>query len=66
MRFRLVKTGKSYAEAVSPVPAIETEVEVDIRELSVAPIIWETGNVAQIRSLLWLREAELAIAFGLR
>ena len=62
MRFRLVKTGKSYSEAVSPVPTVETEVGIDSGEWTVPPIIWETGNAAQIRSLLWLREAELASA----
>ncbi|MBA7471024.1 hypothetical protein ES707_06316 [subsurface metagenome] len=29
---------------------------------STPPIIWETGNIAQIRSLLVLREAELVLA----
>ncbi len=29
---------------------------------SIPPIIWETGNIAQIRSLLVLREAELILA----
>ena len=30
-------------------------------EFRVSPIIWETGNVCQISSLLSLREAELAL-----
>jgi len=32
------------------------------RKASVLPIIWETGNITQIRSLLVLREAELVVA----
>lgn len=35
---------------------------VDSTKPSVPPIIWETGNVDQIRSLLVLREAELVLA----
>ncbi len=62
MRFKLVRTGKSYSEGESSVPTAETEVIVDNREQSIPPIIWEKGNVAQIRALLWLREAELAVA----
>lgn len=62
MRFKLVKTGKSYAEAEESVPTAEAEVIADNRKASVPPIIWETGSVAQIRSLLVLREAELVVA----
>ena len=31
-------------------------------ECQVPPVIWETGNLSQIRSLLVLREAELILA----
>ena len=62
MRFKLVKTGKSYAEAEESVPTAEAEVIADNRKASVPPIIWETGNIAQIRYLLVLREAELVVA----
>ncbi len=43
----------------SPVKAIADE-EQELT--STPPIIWETGNIAQIRSLLVLREAELVLA----
>ena len=62
MRFKLVETGKSYAEAQESAPAAEVEVITDQGRASVPPIIWETGNIAQIRSLLVLREAELVVA----
>lgn len=62
MPFRLVKTGKSYAPAEECTPTAEAEVIADSRKVSVPPIIWETGNIAQIRSLLVLREAELVVA----
>jgi len=63
MRFKLVKTGRTYGEpkgdASMPVADITSRVAV---KGVVPPIIWETGNVAQIRSLLVLREAELVVA----
>lgn len=79
MRFKLVKTGKSYAEPREEVPAIRAEDIAEPEEETLgteaediagvaergsvaSPIIWETGNIAQIRSLLVLREAELVVA----
>lgn len=62
MRFKLVKTGKSYSEAEKCVPLAEAEVAVDNGKGFVPPIIWETGNLSQIRSLLVLSEAELILA----
>ena len=63
MRFNLVETGKSYAEVEESTLTSEGKVSaVDDGEVSVPPIIWETGNVSQIRSLLVLREAELLLA----
>ena len=62
MRFKLVMTGRSYAEAEESVPTAEAEVIADNRKASVPPVIWEIGNVDQIRSLLVLREAELVVA----
>lgn len=62
MRFKLVKTGNSYAEPERPVPATEASIIAGNGTASVPPIIWETGNIAQIRSLLVLREAELVVA----
>jgi len=62
VRFRLVETGKSYAEQEKSNATTEIEVTADDGEVRVAPIIWETGNVNQIRSLLVLREAELVLA----
>lgn len=62
MRFRLVETGKSYAGPDKPATTNETEVTANDGEFNVAPVIWETGNVNQIRSLLVLRQAELVLA----
>jgi hypothetical protein len=62
MRFKLVKTGKSYAEPERPNPTAEANVIADKGGASVSPIIWEAGNIDQIRSLLVLREAELIVA----
>jgi len=77
MRFKLVKTGKTYAEPVGDSSKIcreESEYhqpdvpQAEIKQASgdevgfVSPIIWETGNVAQIHSLLIVREAELMVA----
>lgn len=62
MRFRLVKTGKSYAEVDECVTSAEAEVIIGTGTESVPPVIWETGNASQIRSLLVLREAELLLA----
>lgn len=78
MQFKLVKTGKSYADPRQEIPSIRTmdfaqsvEETVGIepedntliaeRGTVVLPIIWETGNMTQIRSLLVLREAELVV-----
>ena len=36
--------------------------ELGLKTKPVLPIIWETGNASQIRSLLVLREAELILA----
>jgi len=57
-----VETGKSYAEAEKSAPTTETSITADDGEISVHPIIWEMGNVNQIRSLLVLREAEIVLA----
>ena len=62
MRFKLVKTGKSYAEPEKSTPITEVKDTTDDGEAHVPPIIWETGNVGQIRSLLVLREAEIVLA----
>ena len=63
MRFKLVNTGKSYAEAEGNTPLAEAKIISEAEEQAlVPPIIWETGNIAQIRSLLVLREAELVVA----
>lgn len=62
MRFKLVETGKSYAEPEKSAPTTEAVVTTDDGEAPVPPIIWETGNVDQIRSLLVLREAEIVLA----
>lgn len=62
MRFKLVETGKSYAEAEKSAPTTEAGGTADDGEAPVPPIIWETGNINQIRSLLVLREAELVLA----
>lgn len=60
MQFKLVRTGKSYVKPGDNIPIAEPE--VGQAQAIVPPIIWETGNVAQIRSLLVLREAELVAA----
>jgi len=39
-----------------------TEANSACGKISTSPIIWETGNIGQIRSLLILREAELVLA----
>lgn len=62
MRFKLVETGKSYAKPEKSTPSNEAEVTADNGDTTVPPIIWETGNIDQIRSLLVLREAELVLA----
>lgn len=63
MPFRLVKTGKSYREVEGNTPIAEAKAVSEAKEQAlVPPIIWETGNIAQIRSLLVLREAELVAA----
>lgn len=65
MRFRLVKTGKSYADDADTEEALaidENVINTRGNKSSVPPIIWETGNSEQIRSLLVLREAELVVA----
>ncbi len=63
MRFKLVKTGKSYAEDKGDTAIAESKINAEAeQETIVPPVIWETGNVNQIRSLLVLREAELVLA----
>lgn len=79
MRFKLVKTGKCYAERQGEPMTLEalvvtapqeeafgTRAEVVSQVLGespvLLPVIWETGNIDQIRSLLVLREAELVAA----
>ena len=62
MRYKLVETGKSYAEPEKSAPTTEAVVTADDGEALVPPIIWETGNINQIHSLLVLREAELILA----
>lgn len=48
--------GESEPAEDSPIPIYQSG------QASVPPVIWETGNIAQIRSLLVLREAELVVA----
>jgi hypothetical protein len=66
--FRLVKTGKTYADPGGKVPVAESdgvrqgEPKVSRPQTTVSPVIWETGNINQIRSLLVVREAELVAA----
>lgn len=62
MRFKLVETGRSYAKPEKSSPTTEAGVTVDDGDTPVPPIVWETGNVDQIRSLLVLREAEIVLA----
>jgi len=62
VRFKLVETGKSYAEAEQSAPTTEAGSTADDGEAPVPPIIWETGNTNQMHSLLVLREAELVLA----
>lgn len=61
MRFKLVKTGRTYGEPRDSTCA-DDEISRVISEALVPPIIWETGNIPQIRSLLVIREAELVVA----
>jgi len=62
VRFRLVEIGKSYAGPEKPAATNEADVTAVEREAPVTPVIWETGNANQIRSLLVIREAELVLA----
>ncbi len=62
MRFRLVRTGKNYTEPEEVFTIGEADVNTRNNKSSVPPIIWETGNAGQIRSLLLLREAEVVVA----
>jgi hypothetical protein len=72
MRFKLVKTGKTYAEPSGgltktsirvPVSQPDTIRHDDSNQSVIVPsVIWETGNVGQIQSLLIVREAELMVA----
>jgi hypothetical protein len=77
MRFKLVKTGKTYAEPVDDSskacreefdPHQPDVPQAEIKQAScdevgfVSPILWEAGNVAQIHSLLMVREADLVVA----
>jgi len=57
-----VETGKSYAEPEKSTPTTEVGATADDGDTTVPPIIWETGNINQIHSLLVLREAELVLA----
>lgn len=60
MSFRLVKTGKRYTELREDTAAAESEIAARSRKRpSVPPIIWETGNTAQLRATLVWKEAEV-------
>ena len=63
MRFKLVRTGRTYGEPKDSIttPVAGETIGITGKEL-VPPVIWETGNIEQIRSLLVLREAELILA----
>lgn len=50
------------AEADDSQRGAEVVSEIVEKSSAVPPVIWETGNVDQIRSLLALREAELIVA----
>jgi hypothetical protein len=60
MRFKLVKTGRTYGEPKgdASMPVADQIVEVAGKGF-VPPIIWETGNKDQLLSTLVLKEAEL-------
>lgn len=58
--FRLVKTGKSYAELGQDTAATEPKITAGSgKSASIPPIIWETGNIAQLRATLVWKEAEV-------
>ena len=65
MRFKLVETGKSYAEAEESILTSEDKVSASDGSASAPPIIWETGDVAEINSLPVPREVELPAAESL-
>ena len=79
MHYKLIKTGKSYAEPREEISVtrafdcVHTDGEINcsdpedntgIYQLGSIdlPIIWETGNIPQIHSLLVIRQAELEVA----
>ena len=65
MRFKLVETGKSYAKAEESILTSEDKVSASDGKASASPIIWETGNVAEINSSPVPREVELSAAESL-
>lgn len=60
----MLKSLRRYAKVESepPEPIEWGEAKLSPVVSSERPVIWETGNIAQIRSLLVLREAELVVA----
>ncbi|MFC2032694.1 hypothetical protein ACFLUS_04995 [Chloroflexota bacterium] len=69
--FRITDEGRVLVRGLSLLPTELREVlrqhKAELRDYlkaqgNVPPIIWETGNISQIRSLLVLREAELLLA----
>jgi len=47
VRFRLVRTGKSYTESEEVFTIGEADINTRNNKSSVPPIIWETGNARQ-------------------
>ena len=69
--FRITDEGRVLVRGLSLLPTEirevlrqhKTEVQDYLEaQCTVPPVIWETGNLSQIRSLLVLREAELLLA----
>jgi len=60
----MLKSLRRYAnsESEAPEPIEPGAVGISHVGSNVPPIIWETGNISQIRSLLVLTEAELLLA----
>ncbi len=60
MRFKLVKTGKSYGEEKGETATAEAKTVAEVEEEAIVPpIIWKTGNILQLRSTLVWKEAEV-------
>ena len=62
----MLKSLRKYAKTRPEVTSAIRQEQVELHQpvIHVPPIIWETGNVSQIRSLLVLREAELLLAIA--